>query len=104
MIGIILALALFQQPATPVKCVLVNLSPLRLACDDKSEFVIPENEWPEVWHSQHLTGTYNAELRDGQLFAVETLAETGRAERIRANTLREMRRWRIPPTQTSGRP
>lgn len=84
-----------------VKCVLVNLSPLRLACDDKenSEFEFPDAEWPEVWHSQHLTGIYNAEFRDGQMFAVETPADPGRSERIRANTLKEQRRWRRPALQ-----
>ena len=89
-----------------VKCTLVNLSPLRLACSDpaKSEFEIPDSEWPEVWHSQHLTGIYNAEFRDGQMFAVETPVPLGRNEEIRANTLKEQKRWRIPPTQTSGRP
>lgn len=105
--ALLLCLNLFtpQNPAPiKVKCVLVNLFPLRMACDDKSEFEIPEGEWPEVWHSQHLTGSYNAELRDGQMYAVETLEEPGRNDRIRANTLKEMRRWRIPPTQTSGRP
>lgn len=91
-----------QLPETvKVKCVLVNLAPLRLACDDKgkTELVIPDPEWPEIWGSQHLTGIYNAELRDGQLFAVETLEEPRRNERLRANTLREQRRWRRPALQ-----
>ena len=85
---------------------LTNLSPIRLACDDtqKSELEMSFDEWPEVWHSQHLTGSYNAEIRDGKLYAVETFDEPGRNDLIRANTLKEQRRWRIPPTQVSGRP
>lgn len=89
---------LFPQQTEPVKvkCVLTNLAPLSLACDDKgkTEFTLEGSEWPEVWHGQHLTGVYSAELRDGQLFAVETLEEPGRNDRIRANTLKEQRRWR----------
>ena len=90
-----------QTEPIKVKCVLVNLAPLRLACDDadKTELEIPSTEWPEAWHSQHLTGTYNAELRDGKLFAVENVTEPGRNDRIRANTLKEQRRWRRPAMQ-----
>lgn len=102
--ALFLTLSFIPQSSDPVKvkCVLVNLAPLSLACDDKNktELVIPESsEWPEIWGSQHLTGIYNAELRDGQLFAVETIADPGRNDRIRANTLREQRRWRRPAMQ-----
>ena len=110
MIGILLAVVLLspqtQTDPIKVKCVLVNLSPIRLACDDtqKSELEMSFDEWPDIWHSQHLTGSYNAEIRDGKLYAVETFDEPGRNDRIRANTLKEQRRWRIPPTQVSGKP
>ena len=95
-----------QETVIPVKCVMVNVAPFRLVCNDKdkTELVFESAGFPEVWIGRGLGGTYNAELRDGKLFAVSTPAEPEVTEQTRAKVLREMKRWRIPPTQASGRP
>lgn len=103
-----------QDPPVKVKCVMVNVAPFRLVCTEAStaprpsryraEFSLEASEWPDVWIGRGLGGTYNAELRDGKLFAVETPAKPAVHEQTRAKVLAEMKRWRIPPTQQSGRP
>ena len=94
-----------QEPIK-VKCVVVSIAPEpRLVCNDKdeTELVIPSSEWPEVWYPASvvpthlavgfLNQTYNAEIRDGQLYAVETREPEGLNARIRARSLAEQRRW-----------
>ena len=106
-----------QQTPDPIQCVVVNIAPeprLVCGCDlwteksgtvhitDKLELVIPSSEWPEAWYPAHLTGIYNAEIREGQLYAVETKETEGQSEAIRARSLAEQRRWRRHALQQKG--
>lgn len=108
-----------QKTETPLKvqCVVVSIAPEpRLVCNDKdkTELVIPSSEWPEAWYpasvvpahlaAGFLNQTYNAEIRDGQLYAVETKEPEGLNAGIRSRTLAEQRRWRIPALQQGGVP
>lgn len=92
MIGILLAIAFAQQPTT---CTVVNLSPLSVVCNEGSQQIeIRDFEWPrEVWGQTHLTGKYNAEIVNGQVFPLPTLAVVDN-EVLRQNSLKEQRRWR----------
>jgi hypothetical protein len=101
MIGILLALALSQQPTT---CTVVNLSPVSVVCNEGAgQIELRDFEWPrEEWGQTHLSGRYNAEIVDGRIIPLPT-AQVVDNDEIRARVLREQQRWRIPPTQSSGR-
>jgi hypothetical protein len=111
MLTALLLLILFfpQQQTDPIKikCVMVNVAPFRLVCDDKdtTELEFPVGEFPEAWIGRGLGGTYNAELRDGVLWAVETPADPAAIQAGRVNLQRRISQgYRIPPLQASGRP
>jgi hypothetical protein len=90
--GYALAIALAQHPTT---CTVVNLSPVSVVCNEgPRQIEIRDFEWPrEVWGLTYLTGKYNAEIVNGQVFPLPTLAVVDNEE-IRARSLREQRRWR----------
>src|ERR1044071_7640076 len=78
----------FLSPQTDpikIKCVMVNVFPWRLVCDDKdkTEFVFEIGELPEKWVGPGLGGTYNAEIRDGHWYAVATPAEPPKVQPTR---------------------
>jgi hypothetical protein len=96
--GYILAAALTQQPTT---CTVVNLSPLSVVCNaEPAQVEIRDFTWPnDVWGQTHLTGRYNAEIVNSEVFPLPTGPVVDN-EALREQTLQEMRRWRIPPTQS----
>lgn len=92
MIGILLAIALTQQPTT---CTVVNLSPLSVVCNEgPAQIEIRDFSWPsEVWGQTHLTGKYNAEIINGQVFPLPTGPVVDNDLLLRRQ-LKEQRRWR----------
>lgn len=64
-----------------------------LKCDDvqRSELVIPGNEWPKEWHGPQLGWTYRLDEKGR---ALSSFAEFAQQQAIRENVLREQRRWR----------
>lgn len=117
MIGILLAIALTQQPTT---CTVVNLSPVAIVCNEGPQQVeIRDFTWPHEWgKGAHLTGRYKAEIVNGEaLKAMQAYTNDATLSRIiplptgpvvdnealRQQSLNEQRRWRIPPAQTSGK-
>lgn len=100
MIGILLAVVLTQQPTT---CTVVNLAPVAIVCNEGPRQVeLRDFQWPTVWGQTHLTGRYKAELVDGKVFPLPTGPVVDN-EVLRQQSLREQRRWRIPPTQSVTR-
>lgn len=101
MIGILLAITLAQQPTT---CTVVNLSPVSVVCNEGPQQVeLRDFQWPAIWGQMHLTGRYNAEIVDGKVIPLPTEPVVDN-EALRQQSLHEQRRWRIQPTQVSGRP
>lgn len=95
MIGILLSLLLTTN------CTAYSYDDSRavlLKCDDaqKSELLIPLNQWPKEWHGPQLGWTYHLDEK-GQ--ALSSFAEFEEQQRIRERVLKEMRRWRIPALQ-----
>lgn len=101
------ALLLWLVLAHPATCTVTGLNPVRLVCRTESqhvELLLEDSQWPASWGSgPHLTGVYKAELAGESIVPLTTLTDLGRNEAIRAATLREQQRWRIPPAQVSGR-
>ena len=66
MIGILLAIALTQQPTT---CTVTNLAePVRLHCSGvQDDLLIPSTEWPEQWPSPMLGFDFPVEQKNGDL-------------------------------------
>jgi len=112
-------------PARSTICIVVNLSPVSVVCDEGPQQIeVRDFEWPlEVWGQMHLSGRYNAEIRvagtarfdtpDQRVPQIETLnlkiiplptRDVVDNEALRQQSLKEQRRWRIPPTQVSGKP
>jgi hypothetical protein len=92
MIGILLAIALTQQPTT---CTVVNLSPVSIVCNEGPQQIeLRDFIWPrEVWGQTHLTGRYNAEIVDGQVFPLPTGPVVDN-EAINHRQVLEGKRWR----------
>lgn len=78
---------------------------VRLSCNDpeRSELLIPVNEWPSVWHGPELGFAYPLDANGAALPSLPTQADRDayrlRQEKTRENQLKEMRRWRIQPLQ-----
>lgn len=92
MIGILLAIALAQQPTT---CTVVNLSPLSIVCNEGPAQVELRNfTWPREWgKGAHLTGRYPAEIVNGRVVPLPTGPVVDN-EVLRRQSLNEQRRWR----------
>lgn len=75
-----------------------------LNCNDLDQSVlhIPIGEWPPEWHGPELGFTYEVDL-NGRPVPTDKAAWQKRQQAIRENQLKELRRWRIQPSQQSGR-
>jgi len=102
LIGIIFAFALAHQSTT---CTVVNLSPLSVVCNEGSAQVeLRDFTWPREWgKGAHLTGRYNAEIVNGEVFPLPTGPVVDN-EVLRKQSLNEQRRWRRHALQQAIQP
>src|SRR5690242_16551359 len=65
------------DPPIKIKCVMVNVFPWRLVCDDKdkTELEFQIGEFPEAWSVPKLGSAYKAEIEGDHWYAVTTPAE-----------------------------
>jgi len=89
-----------QTDPIKIKCVMVNVAPWRLVCDDKekSEWQFEIGEFPEAWSVPKLGSAYNVEIQDGHWYAVATPAEPLKPQPPRDPG------YRIPALQANRRP
>lgn len=91
-----------QKQTNPIKikCVMVNVFPWRLVCDDKdkTELQFEIGEFPEAWSVPKLGSAYNVEIDGGHWYAVATPAEPPKVQPQRDPG------YRIPALQANRRP
>jgi hypothetical protein len=103
-IGILLALALSQQP--PITCTVVNFNvdTVQVVCG-KDELAIPHPDWPAEQWGRAIVGEKYPMTAKGMPIALtptQREAQEQRHERARARVLAEIQNQRIQPLQKSG--
>lgn len=97
MLGLLLATTL------SIQCVHTGVTQTGylLSCNDaqRSELVIPANEWPGVWHGPELGFTYTLDANTQAPLpslptAIDQFLYQERQRTARERQLRELRRWR----------
>jgi hypothetical protein len=104
MIGILLALALSQQP--PITCTVVNFNvdTVQVVCG-KDEGQLAHADWPAEQWGRAIVGEKYPMTAEGMPIALTTAqreAQEQRHERARARVLAEIQNQRIQPLQKSG--
>jgi hypothetical protein len=96
-----------KTPQVVIRCIQTGETQKEflLSCNDrqKTELAIPVADWPAVWHGPELGFAYPLDANGAALPSLPTEADKEayrlRIEKIRENQLKEMRRWRVQPTQ-----
>jgi antitoxin (DNA-binding transcriptional repressor) of toxin-antitoxin stability system len=104
MIGILLALALSQQPAITCTVVNFNVDTVQVVCG-KDELAIPHPDWPAEQWGRAIVGETYPITADGKPIALtveQRQAQEQRHELARARVLAEIQNQRIQPLQKSG--
>jgi hypothetical protein len=96
-----------KQPEVAIRCIQTGETQKEflLSCNDpqKTELLIPVSDWPAVWHGPERGFAYPLDANGAALPSLPAEADKEayrlRIQKIRENQLKEMRRWRIQPTQ-----